>query len=68
MLSAGIASTALAMLGRPEAGTVGRTLVINLPGSPKGAVDSLRAILPALPHAIDVLTAAPGAETGHAPE
>jgi molybdenum cofactor synthesis domain-containing protein len=65
MLSAGIASTPKAMLGRPEAGTLGRTLVVNLPGNPKGAVDSLRAILPVLPHAIDVLSGEPGAEKGH---
>lgn len=66
LLAGGLAETPHAMLSRPEAGTVGRTLVVNLPGSPPGAVESLRAIRPALPHAIDVLRGDPGAEEGHA--
>ena len=48
-------SSPLAPLSRGIAGTRGRTLVINLPGSPKGAVECLGAIIDLLPHAIAVL-------------
>jgi molybdenum cofactor synthesis domain-containing protein len=41
-----------AMISRAVAGVRGRTLIINLPGSPKGAVENLEAVLPALEHAI----------------
>ena len=47
--------TPRAYLSRGEAGTVGRTLVINLPGSPRGATESLEALLDILPHAIETL-------------
>jgi len=43
------------MLSRPAAGIRGKTLIINLPGSPKGAVENLRFVLPALPHAIRLI-------------
>ena len=43
------------MLGRGLCGTVGRTLVCNLPGSSNGALECLEVILPALPHALDLL-------------
>jgi len=42
-------------LSRGEAGTIGRTLVINLPGSPRGATEMLEAMLDILPHAIETL-------------
>jgi cyclic pyranopterin phosphate synthase len=42
-------------LSRGEAGTIGRTLVINFPGSERGAVESLEALLDVLPHAIEML-------------
>lgn len=55
-----------AMLSRATAGIRGRTLIVNLPGSPKGAVENLRTILPVLPHAIELLREAPDAEKHHA--
>jgi molybdenum cofactor synthesis domain-containing protein len=55
MRAAGRASTPLADLSRGVAGVRGRTLVINLPGSPKGAVESFDAIAPVLDHALDTL-------------
>lgn len=54
-----------AMLSRQQAGIRKRTLVINLPGSPKGAVENLEVVLPVLPHAIELLQESPSAEKGH---
>jgi molybdopterin adenylyltransferase len=53
MRSHSMAITPHAMLSRALAGTRGRTLIINLPGSPKGARENLETLLPALPHAIE---------------
>ena len=54
-----------AMLARGVAGIRGRTLIVNLPGSPKAAVEQLAIIKPALPHAVQLLRDEPGAEGGH---
>ena len=47
------AVTPHAMISRAMAGIRGRTLIINLPGSPKGATENLSVLLPTLPHAIE---------------
>jgi molybdenum cofactor synthesis domain-containing protein len=55
MLSAGLAVTPMAGLSRAVVGARGSTLIINLPGSPKGAVENLEPVLGVLPHALDLL-------------
>jgi molybdopterin adenylyltransferase len=55
MRAAGRALTPFADMSRGVAGIAGRAVVLNLPGSPKGAVESLEAVLPILGHAIDHL-------------
>jgi molybdopterin adenylyltransferase len=55
MRADGLLHTPFAALSRGVCGTVGRTLVVNLPGSPAGARSSLAAILPVLPHALGLL-------------
>ncbi len=47
--------TPRAFLSRGEAGTLGRTLIVNLPGSPRGSAEFLRAVLDILPHALEAL-------------
>jgi gephyrin len=54
-----------AMLSRGVAGIRGRTLIVNLPGSSKGAVENLGTIAPVLPHAIELLREASEAEQHH---
>ncbi len=55
MRAAGVASTPMAALSRGVAGARGTTLIINLPGSPSGAIESLRAVMPVLRHALEQL-------------
>jgi len=57
----GSAQTPLAALSRGVCGVRRRSLILNLPGSPSGAVESLRAVLHILPHALDLLSG----KTGH---
>jgi len=64
MRLASLKVTPHAMLSRAVAGIRGRTLIVNLPGSPKGALENLEVILPVLPHAVELLKEAPGAEVG----
>ena len=54
-----------AMLSRAIAGIRGTTLIINLPGSPRAAVENLAVVIPILPHAVQLLTDDPGAEAAH---
>lgn len=56
MRLASLKKTPRAMLSRGIAGIRGRTLIINLPGSPKAVRECLEAILPALPHGLEILT------------
>ena len=51
----GATETPYAALGRGICGIAGKALVLNVPGSPGGAVSSLRAAMPLLPHALDLL-------------
>ena len=55
MRASGRAVTPLAVLSRSVAGTRGRVLIVNLPGSPKGAVESLDAIVELVPHVLELL-------------
>ena len=55
MRSASMAITPRAMLSRAAAGIRDRSLIINLPGSPKGAQENLEAVLPAISHGLEML-------------
>ena len=61
MLAKGLESTPMAALSRLRAGAIGSCLIINVPGSPKGAAESLNAVIDLLPHALDLL----GGDTEH---
>jgi molybdenum cofactor synthesis domain-containing protein len=55
MRAAGLKKTPHAMLSRSVAGVIGRTIVLALPGSPRGVMDSLEAVMEALPHGLRTL-------------
>jgi molybdopterin adenylyltransferase len=55
MRSEGRKSTRMASLSRGSAYTAGTALILNLPGSPKGAIESLNAVAELIPHAVDLL-------------
>ncbi len=59
--AAGLEKTRYAVLSRGLCGVRGKTLILNLPGSPKGAVDSLKSVIDILPHMLDLLAG----KTGH---
>ena len=65
MRHASLEITSHAMLSRSVAGIRGKVLIINLPGSPKGAAENLQVILPVLPHAVELLRDASEAESHH---
>jgi len=65
MRAASLQITPHAMLSRVVTGIRKKTLIINLPGSPKGAVENLQVVLPVLPHAIQLLREDPDSEKSH---
>jgi len=65
MRAASLKITPHAMLSRIVTGIRKKTLIINLPGSPKGAVENLQVVMPVLEHAIKLLQESPEAEAGH---
>ncbi len=65
MRAASLKITPHAMLSRIVTGIRKRTLIVNLPGSPKGAVENLQVIMPVLEHAVQLLQEDPASEASH---
>jgi molybdopterin adenylyltransferase len=65
MRAASLSITPHAMLSRIVTGIRKRTLIVNLPGSPKGALENLETVLPVIPHAIQLLRDDPASESTH---
>ncbi len=65
MRAASLKITPHAMLSRIVAGIRKRTIIVNLPGSPKGAVENMQVIVPVLPHAVQLLKDDPDSEASH---
>jgi molybdenum cofactor synthesis domain-containing protein len=65
MRAVGLKHTPLASLSRGLCGTRGTSVILNLPGSPKGAVESLEAVIHLLPHMIDLLHGKTGHDQAH---
>lgn len=65
MRAASLQITPHAMLSRIVTGIRKNTLIINLPGSPKGAVENLQVVIPVFPHAVQLLHEDPASETTH---
>jgi molybdopterin adenylyltransferase len=66
MRATGLAHTPMAALSRAVAGALGGTLILNLPGSPRGVRESLSSVLTVIPHAVELLGGAVGGHpTGH---
>ena len=65
MRAASLRVTPHAMLSRVVAGIRKKTIIINLPGSPKGAAENLLVVIPVLPHAVQLLREDPASESTH---
>jgi molybdenum cofactor synthesis domain len=65
MRAASLRVTPHAMLSRVVTGIRGKTLIINLPGNPKGALENLQVVLSVLPHAVQLLQEDPASESTH---
>jgi len=65
MRAASLKITPHAMLSRATSGIRKQTIIINLPGSPKGALENLRVVMPVLEHAVQLLGEHPDSEKGH---
>lgn len=65
MRAASLQVTSHAMLSRAVCGIRAHTLIVNLPGSPKAVRENMATIVPALPHAVELLQGTSSAEAGH---